>query len=600
MTISIDGRPVRTTMSASSRPVQKATPNFSRKPVKAANSIKRKPVPIDRRSLSSDLSSRPLLGSQGTPESSRSASSNHSIWSPLETHVEQYHLRRPSTPAGVRSRHETILPASEFPAEQVDSARGSTSSENLKPEPLDIPGKKSSRRTSTSILVSNFAPLTCAEQRPTVLRSYSGEHWMSSGEVVSRFKRLVETQQFRVEKSTLNSLLGVDPTSEEALLKPLEPQLYLNRDGSYIITWPELEAIADTLKVEALRSPVDLRAFAVQYDIAWDSLQKMIEAYAGKDWPRVILDVDDWSFLVSHTQVEILKARLSTAMTAAGSEICQLNAAVSPDIPSPVIIALATEASLGAQSEIRYVGDQVVYIPPGYSAEEFDLATQRASSAFDQLQRETLIAILARELWCPLHLYTAGIDAIHDEILRARQKEFVKDHFRREEIPRTIAIIHDQNLAQNATVADAIDRLHCSSANIETFANLQGVVLRLGNDLAIAAPNETLVFETKHRHIVQTVQAMQTMPQGLDILRNLVWILLATREPGLFMSSVKDTTRLIHMYGEVGDPEVMGLLNLWLTKLNGGIDDPGDVRQMKHLASAAVEEWMEARDVVTW
>lgn len=209
-------------------------------------------------------------------------------------------------------------------------------------------------RSSTSTLVSNFAPLTFTEQRPTVLRSYSGEHWMSSGEVISRFKRLIETQHFRIEKSTLNSLLGVDPTSEEALLKPLEAQLYLSSDGRYIITWPELETIAQILKVDATRNPVDLHAFATQHDIAWNSLQKMIETYAGKDWPRVILDVDDWSFLVSHEQVEAIKSQLTAAMTAAGSEICDLTAAVSPEIPSPVVIALATEASFGTHSEIRY------------------------------------------------------------------------------------------------------------------------------------------------------------------------------------------------------------------------------------------------------
>ena len=99
---------------------------------------------------------------------------------------------------------------------------------------------------------------------------------MSSGEVISRFKRLIETQHFRIEKNTLTSLLGVDPTSEEALLRPLEPQLYLNGDGSYIITWPELETIAQILKVDATTNPVDLHAFALQHDIAWNSLQKMV------------------------------------------------------------------------------------------------------------------------------------------------------------------------------------------------------------------------------------------------------------------------------------------------------------------------------------
>ena len=64
------------------------------------------------------------------------------------------------------------------------------------------------------------------------------------------------------------------------------------------------------------------------------------------------------------------------------------------------------------------------------------------------------------------------------------------------------------------------------------------------------------------------------------------------------MSSVKDTTRLIHMYGEVGDPEVMGMMKIWVKKLDAGVNDDEDVRQMRALASVAVEEWMEGRDSV--
>ena len=102
--------------------------------------------------------------------------------------------------------------------------------------------------------------------------------------------------------------------------------------------------------------------------------------------------------------MEKLKSQLITAMAASGSEPCDLNAAVGPDIPSPVIIALATEASFGTQSEIRYVGDRVVYIPPGYNTEALNAEIQQASAAFSEHQREHLTAIIARELWCPLYL----------------------------------------------------------------------------------------------------------------------------------------------------------------------------------------------------
>ena len=60
------------------------------------------------------------------------------------------------------------------------------------------------------------------------------------------------------------------------------------------------------------------------------------------------------------------------------------------------------------------------------------------------------------------------------------------------------------------------------------------------------------------------------------------------------MSSGKDTSRMIKHYDSIcDDPEVAGLLAIWRNKLKSGTEDPEDIRQMKELAKAAVEEWTE-------
>lgn len=63
------------------------------------------------------------------------------------------------------------------------------------------------------------------------------------------------------------------------------------------------------------------------------------------------------------------------------------------------------------------------------------------------------------------------------------------------------------------------------------------------------------------------------------MLQNLIWVLLATTGPGLFISSGKDTSRMIKHYELVcEDTEVAGMLAIWRNKLKARAQDTEDIR----------------------
>jgi hypothetical protein len=73
-------------------------------------------------------------------------------------------------------------------------------------------------------------------------------------------------------------------------------------------------------------------------------------------------------------------------------------------------------------------------------------------------------------------------------------------------------------------------------------------------------------------------------------LQNVIWILLAKGREGLYMSSGKDTSRMIKMVKEK-DVEAAGKLEEWKDLVKQGKDGEDTRREMRDLAAKAVEEW---------
>ncbi|GIZ38223.1 hypothetical protein CKM354_000164600 [Cercospora kikuchii] len=597
-------------------------------------------------------------------------------------------------------------------------------------------------------LVANFPPLSIsANGRPAVVRSFSKNSLKNTAEVLSYFKTLVERHDQRIQRSSLNSVLGIEENSDGVLLDTLDSQLYYSADGRYIIPHPLIENIAAVLKERALRLAVDLHAFAREQDIRYDSLERMIEEYSGRDWPRVIIDVDNTSFLCSYVYSESVKTQIHNATSDAGTDICNISTIIGPDIPAPIVAALATEIAESKGGEVKFSGEHVVYIPKGHiapptnqdeevrtaqvdslvvklehdgfcvlreSPAEFvnelngDVALDdaviaeftkknpnslrplavdvrpeaevvaRASrltkdtkliarpetlrdelglikmavgtragilwstgpnaatpanvvrdlqhSDFDTQHKEELADLLIRSpyakdleatalnclseleaerheqfvelvgsrLWYPLHCYAAGVMEVQDPTLRQHLEDFLTVQMKSDAVPAIVSAARDQGFLNDRSRKKETDKLQKSIEEGKILPDVQKAISRFAKKLNIPTPSESHVFTTKSRALSQTLKSMDRMQRGSDVLQNLIWVLLATSGPGLFMSSGKDTSRMIKHYDSVcDDPEVAGLLAIWRDKLKSGTEDPEDIRQMKELAKGAVEEWTE-------
>lgn len=540
----------------------------------------------------------------------------------------------------------------------------------------------------------------------------------------------------RVSQDTgLQSQLGAVNTrtsSEKTLVDQHAPRLFLSRDGKTVIPQPVVDTIAQKLKEKALRDYADLRAFSIEHDVEFESLENIIGAYAGKDWPRVVIDVDQHSFLCSDVYAESIKVRIRESLDGKGhgSELIDLTFVVGHTVPVPIIVALATEVTNGHDGQVHVAGDHVIWshkciscaekkqteqartdetaeyvrrlekhgfcvlpqfggldqmvaadytrldpnrhrpqsIPliaekerPGTPVRDgkllvdpvvlheelevmkfaiakrtemmwrnnpasaiprnivrllqpsdfttvyrFELATLLVRSDYigdleavaEELiaelygdGRKQCIHLIEERLWCPLHLYAAGVLETHDSILKQDLEDFAMERFCQQVIPQTIARARELSLLNESHRAAAMDRLQKASMQVRTFDDLQVAIAEAGENLFIDSPSEDLIFQTKDRHLEHIVSEMSYMTRSLDIMQNLLWVLLATSGPGLFVSSVKYTSRMITQYDEIGDPQITGLMRLWWEKAQVGACDDEDVRQMKELARDAVEVW---------
>lgn len=441
-----------------------------------------------------------------------------------------------------------------------------------------------SRGTLESVSRSDLESPKSSTENPAATTSQADE----------RLRHLLDHEIFRIDRNSLPALLEFDVETVEQTLHRLRPQLCFSRDERFIVPANQTNDIASKLKEEASRIPVDLHAFAAEQDIAIDSLNNLIEARANGDWPRVIIDVDHHSYLCSHAFADGIKTRVVEVVTKSGSGTRDLTSAVGHGVPSAILVALATEAISGQGGDVRYAGDHVVFVPSCSCCAEDKQRQQNQKE--EQEAHGRYGQLLEEQLWCPLHLYAAGIIETQDPTLKQDLEEAATAHFCQTLIPHASASAGNQNLLHNPQRQQVNDQLIKAQSNIRTFSQLQTTIASLGSHLNLQPPDEDLVLQTKSRMLTNTAQSVQQMSRGTDILQNLIWILLATSGPGLFMSSVKYTSKMIKQYDTVGDDsEVAGMLNIWWDKIRDGATDGEDLRQMKELAKDAVDAWREER-----
>lgn len=205
----------------------------------------------------------------------------------------------------------------------------------------------------------------------------------------------------------------------------------------------------------------------------------------------------------------------------------------------------------------------------------------------------TFVTTMQSELLAPLKLYTIAADTINDTTLQPRVQDFVYDFARKELIPQILLTIKSQNLITFKSVLRDLDKFSDAIQQAKTLNEITTATAKLARKQKIDHPSSSTLQNRKQEILTQKVAAMAKMKRSSDLLQNVIWILLAKGREGLYMSSGKDTSRMIKMVRET-DAEAAKKLEEWKDVVKQGKDTEETKKEMREVAARAVEEWKPA------
>jgi hypothetical protein len=201
----------------------------------------------------------------------------------------------------------------------------------------------------------------------------------------------------------------------------------------------------------------------------------------------------------------------------------------------------------------------------------------------------TFTTTIQSELLAPLRLYTQAADTITDTTLLPRVQEFIYDYARKELTSEVLRLIKLQNLITTKAVSRDLDKFSDAVTAAKTLSDLTTAVAKLSRKQKIDQPSTSALHLRKQELLTQKVSAMKKMKRSSDLLQNVIWILLARDREGLYMSSGKDTSRMIKMVREQ-DAEAAKKLEEWRDLVKQGKDTEDTKREMRDVAANAVEQ----------
>ncbi|KAK6008572.1 hypothetical protein QM012_000475 [Aureobasidium pullulans] len=220
----------------------------------------------------------------------------------------------------------------------------------------------------------------------------------------------------------------------------------------------------------------------------------------------------------------------------------------------------------------------------------------KTQASFDtkilSLQESTTSAFtttLQNELLVPLKLYTQGADTITDTTLQPRVQDFIYDYIRKEVAPETLRIIKDKNLITTKATLRDLDKFSDAVIAARTLDEILSATSKLCRKQKIDQPSPSSLQTRKLEILAQKVLGMKKTKRSSDLLQNMIWILLARQREGLYMSSGKDTSRMIKMVKE-SDRDAGAKLEVWRDLVKQGKDTDDTKKEIRDVAANAVEE----------
>ncbi|KAG9550375.1 hypothetical protein KCU71_g15743, partial [Aureobasidium melanogenum] len=269
------------------------------------------------------------------------------------------------------------------------------------------------------------------------------------------------------------------------------------------------------------------------------------------------------------------------------------------------VLAAKAEDAATEQWSSRRAAEDVVFDPTKLSltTTPLDLAIlesgdpeNKTQASFDakilSLQESTISAFtttIQNELLVPLRLYTQGADTITDTTLQPRVQDFIYDWARKDLTPSTLHLLKSQNLITTKSISRDLDKFSDAVTAAKTLDDIQTCTSKFCRKQKIDHLSAVTLQTRKQEILAQKVLGTRKMKRSSDLLQNVIWVLLARQREGLYMSSGKDTSRMIKMVKE-NDADAGAKLEVWRDLVKQGKDTDDTKKEMREVAANAVEE----------
>lgn len=219
-----------------------------------------------------------------------------------------------------------------------------------------------------------------------------------------------------------------------------------------------------------------------------------------------------------------------------------------------------------------------------------DKVNQAFRKRLGQMQQTAQVQFreqLRQSLWVHVQLYVSGVNSIIDSTLKNHLEEFVGDYLRHEAVPKALASIKTLNLLADRAAERDVEKLLQTVSDAKTLTATDIALSKFCRKQKIEQPDEALVGNALKSWTQQKADSMFKMKRGSDLLQNLIWLLLAERAHSLFISSGKDTTRMIKQYQSIGSGEIAKKLEGFRDALKAGQETKDDLEAMRALAAGS-------------
>ncbi|KAK3674399.1 hypothetical protein LTR78_005868 [Recurvomyces mirabilis] len=209
--------------------------------------------------------------------------------------------------------------------------------------------------------------------------------------------------------------------------------------------------------------------------------------------------------------------------------------------------------------------------------------------------------IILERLVNPVQLYTLGVANTRDDTLVQHLNEFLCDYSRRDVLPTIISTLQEDRLILDKSRKKDFEKMAEAISQAKILPDVQAAITKLARKQKLIQPSEIELVSAKRTTLEQKARQLRNkkIVRGSDVLQNCIWISLAEKTDGLYMSSGKDTTRMIKLYSTIAgaDGEDGGIaekLSGCRDALKAGKEDQQMLDIMRDLAVERAEAWCAA------